>query len=372
MILVAEGIRPGAKQLTKEITDFVGGEAVKPFLLLLVLAVVGCASTQSPRVADSSARGRWAGKTVVITGASSGIGRGAAVEFGRQGANVVLAARRTNLLEEVAGEVRARGGTPLVITTDVSKAGDIERLAQAAVRRFGRIDVWVNNAGRGVVGPLWDAPVADYSRLIDINLKGVVYGSHAAVRQFRAQGGGTLVNVGSVVSEVPMAYYACYSATKAGVLSLDRALNEELRLNRLTGNIKVATIMPWAVDTPWWKHAANYSGHTPRMLALDDPSKVVNAIVNTAEHPSKEVPVGWKAQGAYISHRIAPDITETISGNIVQREQMEKGASAPVTTGSLYRPIQAGRFVEGGQREEMKREDQQRRRPAPPEGPGSQ
>jgi len=163
-----------------------------------------------------------------------------------------------------------------------------------------------------------------------------------------------------------------YSATKAGVLSLDRALNEELRLNRLTGNIKVATIMPWAVDTPWWKHAANYSGHTPRMLALDDPSKVVNAIVNTAEHPSKEVPVGWKAQGAYISHRIAPDITETISGNIVQREQMEKGASAPVTTGSLYRPIQAGRLVEGGQREEMKREDQQRRLPAPPEGPGSQ
>src|SRR5204862_3284719 len=133
-MLVAEGIRPGAKQLTKELTDFVGGEAVKPFLLLLVLAVVGCASTQSPRVADNSARGRWAGKTVVITGASSGFGRGAAVEFGQQGANVVLAARRTNLLEEVAGEVRARGGTPLVVTTDVSKAGDIERLRRL---RFG-------------------------------------------------------------------------------------------------------------------------------------------------------------------------------------------------------------------------------------------
>jgi short-subunit dehydrogenase len=220
--------------------------------------------------------------------------------------------------------------------------------------------------------PFWEAPVTDYSRLIDINLKGVVYGSHAAVRQFQAQRGGTLVNVGSVVSEVPMAYYACYSATKAGVLSLGRALNEELRLNGLSGKIKVATIMPWAADTPWFKHAANYSGHTPRMLALDEPSKVVDAIVNTAAHPSEEVPVGWKAQGACIAHRIAPDVTETISGNIVQREQMQKGAPAPVTTGSLYHSIQAGRLVEGGQREEMKREDQQRRLPATTEGPGSQ
>src|SRR3954466_14684118 len=103
------------------------------------------------------------------------------------------------------------------------------------------------------------------------------------------------------------------------------------------------------------------------MLAPDDPSRVVNAIVNTAEHPSKEVPVGWKAQGAYIAHRIAPDVTETISGNIVQREQMQKGAPAPVTTGSLYHPIQVGTLVEGSQREEMKREDQQRRLPAPTE-----
>jgi len=140
----------------------------------------------------------------------------------------------------------------------------------------------------------------------------------------------------------------------------------------LTGNIKVATIMPWAVDTPWWKHAANYSGHTPRMLAIDDPSKVVNAIVNTAARPSEEVPVGWKAQGAYIAHRIAPDMTKTVSGNIVQHEQMEKGSPARVTTGSLYRPIQAGRLVEGGQREEMKRQDQQNRLTEPTEGLGSQ
>jgi hypothetical protein len=82
----------------------------------------------------------------------------------------------------------------------------------------------------------------------------------------------------------------------------------------------------------------------------------VNAIVNTAGHPSEEVPVGWRAQGAYISHRIAPDIPETISSNIAQPEQVEKGAPAAVTTGDLFHPVQAGRSVEGGKREQMKRE----------------
>jgi NADP-dependent 3-hydroxy acid dehydrogenase YdfG len=144
-----------------------------------------------PRLSRSDAR-RIAGKTFVITGASSGFGRGNAVRLGSGGANVVLAARRTALLEEVASEVRAAGGQALVVTTDVTKPEEIHRLAEAAVKRFGRIDVWMNNAGVGVITRFWDGPEADYSRLIDINLKGVVYGSLAAIRQFRAQGYGAL------------------------------------------------------------------------------------------------------------------------------------------------------------------------------------
>jgi NADP-dependent 3-hydroxy acid dehydrogenase YdfG len=108
----------------------------------------------------------------------------------------VLAARRTELLHEVAREVRAAGGTPLVVTVDVAKPADINRLAKFAMARFGRVDVWMNIAGVGVIGRFWEAPVADYSRLIDINFKGVVYGSHAAVRIFRAQGEGILVSRG--------------------------------------------------------------------------------------------------------------------------------------------------------------------------------
>ena len=171
------------------------------------------------------------GWTVVITGASSGMGRGTALKLASMGACVVILARREELLQEVAAQARASGGKAVVVPGDVSDPSDIQRLLQAALEPTGRIDVWINNVGVGALGPFWDIPVEDHARVIDVNLKGLVYGAHAAVRQFRQQGFGTLVNIGSIDSEVPLAYQACYSATKAGVLSLGRALNEELRLD---------------------------------------------------------------------------------------------------------------------------------------------
>jgi short-subunit dehydrogenase len=331
--------------------------SVLPALFLCAaLQLSGCASGQlRPRDQQSIA-----GKTFVVTGASSGFGRGVALELASHGANVVLAARRTELLEEVAAEARAAGGIPLVVTTDASKPEEVQRLASATIERFGRIDVWINNAGVGAIGPFWDIPIEDHSRLIDINLKGVIYGSHAALRQFRTQGSGTLVNIGSIDSEVPLAYQGSYSASKAGVLSLGRALNEEIRLSGLKG-IKVATVMPWAADTPWWPHAANYSGGTPRMAAMDDPRKVVNAIVRVSLHPREELSVGWKAKGSYASHQIFPDMTERLSANIAHKWQIETAPPAPPTKGTLFEPMQEGTEVEGGVRERMKREDAARK-----------
>jgi NADP-dependent 3-hydroxy acid dehydrogenase YdfG len=155
--------------------------AASSVAILLLLSFAGCVT---PFIRDTARE--FAGKTVVIT-PSSGFGRGAAVAFAARGANVVVAARRTQLLEEVAREVRSAGGTPLVVTTDVGKPEQVARLAREAIRRFGRIDVWVNNAGVTVISRFEDAPVQDYSRLVDTNLKGVIYGSYAALRQFRVQ-----------------------------------------------------------------------------------------------------------------------------------------------------------------------------------------
>ncbi|GAB3815712.1 SDR family NAD(P)-dependent oxidoreductase [Pontibacter rugosus] len=304
-------------------------------LLLLSFCLGGCATSELGK----SGQRKTAGRTFVIVGASSGFGRGVAEQLGAYKANVVLAARRTELLEEVAEKVRAAGGTALVVSMDISKPEDVQRLADAAVQAYGTIDVWINMAGVGGIGRFWDIPLDDQARIVDINLKGFIYGSYAAVRQFRAQGYGTLINMGSIESVNPLAYHASYAATKGGILNLGQALNQELRLDGHK-NIRVVTVEPWAVDTPFWRHAANYSGGTPRMAAMDPPSKVVNAIIRASLRGRNELPVGWKAKGAWLSHRLFPRLTERLSANIIHKYQIENAPQRrllPVPYTSLWK-----------------------------------
>ncbi|GAB2772092.1 SDR family NAD(P)-dependent oxidoreductase [Hymenobacter latericoloratus] len=325
-------------------------------LLLLTLLLGGCATSRP----GASVQKKVQGKTYVIIGASSGFGRGMAEQLGSMKANVVLAARRTEVLEEVAGNIRAAGGQALVVTTDISQPEQVQRLADAALQQFGRVDVWVNDAGVGGIGRFWDIPLADYSRLIDVNLKGVVYGSQVAIRIFQQQGSGTLINLGSVESKVPLAYHAVYAATKGAIRNLDQALNQELRLQGYP-TIKVVTIEPWAVDTPFWGHAANYSGGTPRMAALDAPRKVVNALVRASVRPRQELPVGWKARGASFSHQLLPHFTERISANVAHRYQMKTAPPTPVTTASLHQPVPTGQGVDDGVKKRIRQENRQRK-----------
>ena len=195
---------------------------------------------------------------------------------------------------ETLGQLGASGGEA------------IGQLAAAAVERFGRLDVWINNAAVGAIGRFEDIPIEDHARVVDVNLKGVIYGSHAALRRFRGQGHGTLVNVASVEGRVPLAYHASYAATKHAVLGLGAALNQEMRLGG-TPAIKVSSVLPWAVDTPFWDNTANYSGGTPRMYLMDGPWEVVDAIVWASIHPTKEYAVGWKAKGAVFGDRGGDD-----------------------------------------------------------------
>ena len=349
------------------LTQYAGRRpAPRALLWFLALACVcllgGCATAFAPLDGASVA-----GKTYVVTGASSGLGRGVAERLGAMRANVVLAARRADVLGEVAARVNAAGGAALVVPTDVARPDEMQRLAQAALARFGRIDVWINNAGVGAIGRFEDIPLEDHARIVDVNLKGVIYGSHIALRQFKAQGSGTLVNIGSVESEVPLAYHASYGSTKAAVLGLGRALNEELRLAGKAGTIRVATVMPWATDTPFFDNASNYSGHRARMPLMDDPAKVVEAIVRASVYPSEEVPAGWKARGAVWSHKVAPDLTERISGNVAHAEQFGKAPPMAPTSGSVHQPRPGGTGVDGGVRARMRNEDEARgSRPTPP------
>lgn len=318
-------------------------------LLCLYTLATGCTTWKL----GTAGQKKISGKTYVIVGASSGMGRGVAQELGKYKANVVLAARRTDLLEEVADTIRSFGGNAVVVTMDISKPEDLQRVADAAIKEYAKIDVWINMAGVAALGRFWDIPVEDHARVIDVNLKGFIYGSRVAVQQFMKQRKGILINMGSVESEIPLAYQVSYSASKAGVRSLGLALNQELRLNNYK-DIKVVTIEPWAVDTPLWRHVANYSGVEPKMPLMDEPDKVVNAVLRKSIRPAKIVPVGWKAKGSSFFANVFPRFSEWLAGNISHKYQIEMGPEVPDTKGALYQPIAEGRGVDDGANERMK------------------
>jgi NAD(P)-dependent dehydrogenase (short-subunit alcohol dehydrogenase family) len=295
-------------------------------------------------------------KTIVITGATSGLGRGTAVQLAAAGANVVIAGRRDSVLDALAHDITASGGTAHAVSVDVSDPEQVARLADAAVEEFGGVDVWVNNAGIGAFGRFWEVPAEDHARVIDVNLTGLIYGAHVALRLFEARGRGILVNVSSVESEVPLAYQSSYAATKAAVKSLGRTLNEELRLAGLAGTIRVSTVMPWAVDTPFWVHAGNYTGARLRMAMMDGPRPTVDAIVAACACPRSEHRVGAKARIAGLFGRLLPGTTDRVSGSIARAES-DKGSEMAPHPGSIHRPTSDGVTVSGGIRRRMKEED---------------
>ncbi|SDB73729.1 SDR family NAD(P)-dependent oxidoreductase [Belnapia rosea] len=317
-----------------------------PRILLAILLLLPAACAMP--VVHESDRAAIAGRIWVVTGASSGIGRGIAERAGSLGARVVLAARRAEALEGVAATIRAAGGEALVVPTDVSRPEAVEALAEAAERRFGRVDVWVNNAGVAPIGRFEEIPVADHARTVAVNLNGVIFGSHAALRRFRAQGHGTLVNMASVEGRVPLAYHASYAATKHAIIGLDGALRQELRLGGLD-RLRVVTILPWAVDTPFWANAASYAGREPRGPWMDGARDVAEAVVwASVNAPSGEFPVGPKASAAVLGSRLAPGLTTRIAGSVIHRLQMEEAPPAPDSPGNLHAPSPAPPTVEGG------------------------
>ena len=185
------------------------------------------------------------GKVVVITGASSGLGEATARHLSAQGATVVLGARRTDRIEALAGELSASGGKALAIATDVTHCDQVKRLVDAGAQTYGRIDVMINNAGLMPQAPLERLKIDEWERMIDVNIKGVLYGIAAALPHMKRQKAGHFINVSSVAGHKVGQGFAVYAATKYAV----RALSEGLRQEVKPYNIRTTVISPGAVAT---------------------------------------------------------------------------------------------------------------------------
>jgi NAD(P)-dependent dehydrogenase (short-subunit alcohol dehydrogenase family) len=285
------------------------------------------------------------GFVVVITGASSGIGRATALAFASKGACIVLAARREKALREVVSECERRGGSAVAVPTDVCDEAAVHELARRALEQYGRIDVWINNAGVALFARFEDSPSDLYRRVLDTNLMGTVHGARAALPRFLEQGSGVLINVASISAFAGQPFGSAYGVSKAAIRAFGQSLREEL-----TGSehIHVCTILPSMTDTPIWQNAANYSGHAihpPRPVSK--PEDVAEVIVRLARKPKSEVVVGGAGRFVRLCAAVAPGLMERVSGYLVKKT-LFKDEPAPPSSGNLLAPSPVPASVSGG------------------------
>ncbi len=285
-------------------------------------------------------------QTIVITGASGGIGRATALALAeRHQSALVLAARRQEALEELAEICRQHGSAVLVVPTDVTKEEAVNDLAQAAVERFGKISVWLNNAAVSLFGRFDEVPTKDLRRLLEVNLFGYIYGARAAVSQFREQGYGHLINISSVVGLVGQPYTGGYSLSKFAIRGLSLSLAQELADEP---DIHVGTIYPAVIDTPIFNQAGNYYGQAvqapkPRIKA----EHVVQTIVSMIKDPKEEAIVGGMGKIMRVARAVAPTLFDKRYRKMIADGHF-RNEPADQTTGNLYEPMPHWGKVSGG------------------------
>jgi NAD(P)-dependent dehydrogenase (short-subunit alcohol dehydrogenase family) len=290
---------------------------------------------------------------IVITGASSGIGRATAVACARQGASVVLAARREAALRAVAGECERVGGHALVVATDVTDEQQVQRLAERAVEHFGRLDVWINNAAVLLFARFHEAPPALYRRVIETDLFGYIHGARAALRRFREQGSGVLINMASIVAYCPQPYTSAYVCSNHAIRGLSDSLRMELRLEG-ADHIHVCTVLPASIDTPFFRHAANYTG---RAAKASNPVYAADAVARTVlsliARPRREAVVGNAGRTQIWQRLLAPRHYERSAAQQIHTDHFQD-RRAGSTEGNLFGDSQWTSVSGGWQAHEAK------------------
>lgn len=285
------------------------------------------------------------GKTIVITGASSGIGKAIALTLAKENVNLILAARREALLQDLASECESLGSRAMAVRADVTLYPHLENLLNQAIDFFGGVDVWINNAGVGAVGKFDEVPLEIHESVIKTDLIAYLYGAYAVLPYFKEMKKGMIINMISLGGFVPDPFAVGYSASKFGLRGFSGALRGELV--EYPG-IHVCDVCPAFIDTPGFSHAGNFLGKKLKPIPpVFDPFKVALKVKKVIQRPRSNSMVGYSAYAARFLHGIAPDfVVKTFSRLILN--YTKRAEPVAITEGNIQKPVFEGTGAHGG------------------------
>lgn len=276
-------------------------------------------------------------QVAVILGASSGIGRETALRFAARGAKVVVAARSEPGLASLVDEIAARGGQATSAVCDVTDPRQVEEVALAAVRAFGRIDTWVNVAAVSVYAKFEDTTPEEFRRVMEINYLGQVHGALAALPRLRQAGGGALIVVSSVEAIVSLPLHSAYAASKHAVEGMVDALRRELMAEGAP--ISVTSVKPGTINTPFFNNSRNKMDVKPQgPPPFYQPAVVADCILYAAEHPVRDLFAGGAGKMMALSQMQTPGLVDATLARFGITLERTKDPTPGGSPGALYEP----------------------------------
>lgn len=292
-------------------------------------------------------------ETVVITGASAGLGRATAREFGRHGARVGLLARGHDGLEAAKREIEEMGGSAIVIPTDVADAAAVEAAAAQVEEQFGPIDIWVNNAMASVFSPVKEMLPEEFKRVTDVTYLGVVYGTLAALKRMLPRDRGTIVQVGSALAYRSIPLQSAYCAAKHAIAGFTDSLRSELVHDQ--SNIRVTMVQMPALNTPQFGWVKSRLKHKAQPVPpIFQPEVGARAIYYAAHHHRRELYVGWPTVEAILSNKIVPGLLDRYLGHNGYKSQQTSEPEDPHRPNNLWKPVAGDHGAHGAFGEQAK------------------